>query len=235
MHWRSLRKVCLSGNEKWLVKLSSAVNSEDVAAIDTCCHRGCWLTNVVNSLKKHEISQISLSQNVHPAEVAAEIEFECVIRYHREIETILNTSDVQSIYQNIRNEFNLQNPDISRKAIKSFLQSKFPDIEFHTPKQQNKPQFITFKETRDEAVDHFEEEKIIPKEMKHVYEAASVLRKSILNAPKWIFEETFHDITEEHVPQIVTTFFRWLLAGPKTTINKDQSPCTTDHIKYLDR
>ena len=57
--------------------------------------------------------------------------------------------------------------------------------------------------------------------MKHVYEAASVLRKSILNAPKWIFEGTFDDITEEHVPQIVTTFFRWLLAGPKTTINKE--------------
>ena len=133
----------------------------------------------MNSLKKHERSQIRLSQNVHPAEVAAEIEFECVIRYHREIGTILNTSDVQSIYQNIRNEFNLQNPDISRKAIKSFLKSKFPDTEFHTPKQQNKPQFITFKETGDEAVDNFEEEKIIPKEMKDVYEAASVLREHL--------------------------------------------------------
>ena len=132
----SLRKVCLSGNEEWLVKLSSAVNSEDIVAIDTCYHRGCWLTNVVNSLKKHEGSPIRLSQNVHPAEVAAEIEFQCVIRYHREIGTILNTSDVRSMYQNIRNEFNLQNPDISRKAIKSFFQSKFP--EFHTPKQQNK-------------------------------------------------------------------------------------------------
>ena len=57
--------------------------------------------------------------------------------------------------------------------------------------------------------------------MKDVYEAAFVLRKSILNAPKRIFEGTFDDITEEHVPQIVTTFFRWLLAGRKTTINKE--------------
>ena len=36
----SKKSICLSGNEKWLVKLSSAVNSEDIAAIDTCYHRG---------------------------------------------------------------------------------------------------------------------------------------------------------------------------------------------------
>ena len=57
--------------------------------------------------------------------------------------------------------------------------------------------------------------------MKHVYEAASVLRKSVLNATKWTFEGKFDDISEEHIPQIVTTFFRWLLTGPKTVINKE--------------
>ena len=102
--------VHLSRNEKWIVKLSSAVDSEDVGAIDICYHKRCWLINVVNFLKKDERSQIRSSQN----EVAAEIEFESVIRYHREIGTTLDTCNAQCIYQNIRNEYNLHN--ISRKA-----------------------------------------------------------------------------------------------------------------------
>jgi hypothetical protein len=193
--------VRLCKNEKWRVKLSTAVDLQDVSSIDVCCHNECWLRNVHNVLRSNPA--IQTIQNPREAEIAAEIEFESVIQFHREIGSILNTSNVQSMYENIRKEFNIPNPEASRKVIKTFLESKFPDIQFHTPSQINKPQRISFKEIRDEAVEHLEDENRIPREVKIIFEAASVLRKSILNTSKWTFRGKFDDVTSENIPENV--------------------------------
>ena len=50
--------------------------------------------------------------------------------------------------------------------------------------------------------------------MKALFEAASILRKSIKKCKKWAFTGSFDDATNEHVPTVLYSFFRWVIQGP---------------------
>ena len=67
-----------SKNDKWKVKLSTAVDNKDATAIDVSYHRPCWRTNVFHALRQNlEVVETKSLNTV--AEVAAEIEFSSAI------------------------------------------------------------------------------------------------------------------------------------------------------------
>ena len=75
------RAVELTGNDKFMVRLSAAMNPSDAHAMDVMYHITCWAENVTNVLRK-EVVQVE-SQQTHcatVASVATEIEFKnCII------------------------------------------------------------------------------------------------------------------------------------------------------------
>ena len=60
------------------------------------------------------------------------------------------------------------------------------------------------------------------KNIECIFLAAKILRKAILDAPKWEFNGTFSDFNDSHMPLELTNFFRWLLVGPSTTLKSNE-------------
>ena len=59
------------GDEKLLLKLSTAVDSKDGHAIDIKYHKNCWAKYAANVLRKPSAP----TSNLHASEIAAKIEF----------------------------------------------------------------------------------------------------------------------------------------------------------------
>ncbi|KAJ7394878.1 hypothetical protein OS493_000713 [Desmophyllum pertusum] len=69
--------------------------------------------------------------------------------------------------------------DVSRRSLKTLLQSEIPDIEFHKPKKVNEPDRISIKDTRDAAIQIVEDMKnVCNDQMKGLYDAAANAQES---------------------------------------------------------
>ena len=67
------RAVTASANEKLMIKLSSAVDNRDAAAIDVKYHKVCWRDNVFHLLRKETRTEEKSDELV--SEISANIEF----------------------------------------------------------------------------------------------------------------------------------------------------------------
>lgn len=113
-------------------------------------------------------------------------------------------------------------PHALEKTLKNLLLRKFPSIEFHKPKRMNQAERVTMKVTRYTAIQIVEEN--VPDwdtEMKYLYRAASLLRRTIKKVKPWSFTGSLSDINEDHLPAHLYSFYRWLLQGPNTTLSND--------------
>ena len=208
-----------SGNDKLRVKLSTAVDANDAHAIDIKYHKNCWLNNVTNVLRKPSSSSAESSTNV-VSEIAGKIEFLVMTEMALSEGQIITMSELQNAFEGILEANNVSHPTCSRKVLKQLLQNEIPEIEFHKPKRVNEAERVTIKKSRDAAIQLSETvNTACAEEMKILYDAAGILRKSINKCKKWVFTGSLDDICSDNIPEELYSFFRWVIQGPKTDLS----------------
>ena len=185
------RAVAMAGNKRLQVKLNTAIAANNAHAIDVKYHRNCWLTNVTNVLRKPTSSVESTPSFVY--EIAAKIEFLAMTELTLRNGEIIYISDLQSAYELVREENNVDSTSVQKKALKQLLLNELSPygIEFHRPKHANEPELVSLKKARDNAIRNAKQQADIEDDdVKVLFEAASVLRKAIKNCKKWEFTGT---------------------------------------------
>ena len=95
-----------------------------------------------------------------------------------------------------------------RKAFKQLLLREIPEIEFHAPKRVNESERVSVK-TRDEAIQMTEDQTAnVDSDMKTLFDAATIISKSITNCRKWKFTGSLENLSDENVPGELFNFYR---------------------------
>ena len=210
-----------SGNERLYVKLCTSIDTEDAHAIDIRYHKRCWATHVTNIY--HKGKELPYSKQFSADELGAQIEFVSLVESTLLDGNVVSISALQEVYEDILSANNVVKPFCSRKKLKELLECEIPQVEFHKSKRVNEAERVTLKSTRDAAVQVMEENSDNSEvDMNALYNAASILRKSIRKAEKWTFEGSLTDVTSKHLPKELYCFFRWVLQGPRTTLSTDK-------------
>ena len=133
---------------------------------------------------------------------------------------IMNMSQLQAAYDTISQENNVKAKTCSRKAIKKLIQAEIEDVEFHKPKRVNESERVTIKESRDVAIQLSENaNENCTSNMKTLYDAAVLLRKSINNCKKWVFTGSLETLSKDNCPEELYCFYRWIIQGPNVTLS----------------
>ena len=193
--------VLLSNNDKWKVKLSTAINPEDAHAVDVKYHKPCWNKYVyrINPTSADTTSEMQCAID----DLAAEAEFIGAASMSLKGGSINSLSELEKMNNQIRKSNNLQ--PSSRWKVKQLLLGNISDIEFHKPKQKNASLNVSIKATRDNAISHMD---TAPTDMNNIFQAAALLRNKIQKSEKWTFSGSLSDITERHVPKELCWFFQ---------------------------
>ncbi|RXM92640.1 hypothetical protein EOD39_19920 [Acipenser ruthenus] len=194
-----------SGNEKLHAKLCTSINPEDAHAIDIKYHKRCWAMHVTNV--RLRAMNPSPSKPSAADELAGEVEFLSLVEGTLLDGNIVSMSILQEAYISILSASNVVNRECSRIKLKQLKQTEIPDVEFH------KPTHVQLVEESNVDSDT---------DMKGLYNAASVLRKAISKAIKWTFGGSLTNVTDEHLPKVLYSFYRWVLQRPNTTLSTDK-------------
>ena len=179
----------LSDNQKLPVKFNTAVASNDAHSIDIKYHKNCWLNSVTNILYKLLGSLLEWP--------VAKIEFLTLTDITLRDGKIVPISQLQDAYKEILNANNIANETMNRRALKQLLQNEIADIEFHRAKRVNELERVSIKKGRDRATQQTEDQDDTKNyEMKMLYDAAALIRKSIRKCKKWVFNGSFDNITD---------------------------------------
>jgi hypothetical protein len=105
----------------------------------------------------------------------------------------------------------------SRKQIKKLLEEELENVGvfFSTPKRVNEPQRVSLKATAGVSLaiaeDAYEN---LDKDMKTIFDAARILRASVMKHGKWTFSGSLKEVNmEEVIPKQVYHFFKWCIHG----------------------
>ena len=112
---------------------------------------------------------------------------------------------------NNASENGCERPDISRKKLKDLIMEEIPNVEFCKPRKVNESEravsrdfAIAEAETRDESLSD---------ELKTLFDAAKILRKSVIDSEKWEFTGDLTNANEKHVQNKLLHFFSWFIRG----------------------
>ena len=203
----------MSGNDKLAIKLNTAIAPDDAHSIDIKYHKNCWAIHVSHVLRR-ETSQSS-SEKV-AGEIAAQIEFLTMTEMTLSSGKVATMSELQDAFESILESNNVENSRVGRKALKQLLLREIPEIEFHAPKRVNESERVSIKKTRDQAIQMAEDQTaIIDSDMKTLFDAAAIIRKSITKCRKWEFTGSLKNLPDENVPAELFSFHRWIIQGPK--------------------
>lgn len=207
-----------SENDSFRVRLSTAINPSDAHAIDVRYHMYCWSKYVVNVLRKTDSSE---GHEIAEADYAAEIEFINLIENLLSDGSILNMNSLVKTYRNIRVANGVKEPDVSKKKLKQLILERIPNVVFSKPLQANESERISLPTTKDKAIAMMEEMQE-RNEMEEIFSVAKRLRSLIISSDSWRFKGSLQD--QDHlVPSALYIFFRWLIVGPSTIIENEET------------
>ena len=96
---------------------------------------------------------------------------------------IATMSELQAAFESMLDAHNVLYLTCNRKAVKQLLQAEIPGIEFHKAKRVNESDRVSIKKIRDSAIQLAEDNSAdVDTNMKTLFDAATILRKSIKNA-----------------------------------------------------
>ena len=209
-----------SCNETLKVKLNTSLVPEDAHAIDIRYHLKCWAKHVLSVNRNPSSSD--MPKQYEADETAAEVEFISLVEHELHNGKRPDMSSLEESYNEILSGNNVKSPVCDHKKLKQILQNGISDVEFRA-QSSSEVDCVILKQTKESTLKYKEDPDVdINNEMKILYNAASILRKAIGNAEKWKFSGSFSDVSEEHVPQQLYSFFRLVLQGPKTCLSSDK-------------
>lgn len=142
-------------------------------------------------------------------EITAQIEFLTMTERTLRSGKVATMSELQYAFESILESNNVENPRGGRKALKELLLQEIPEIEFHAPKHVNESERVSIKKTRDEAIQMAEDQTAnIASDMKNLFDAAAIIRKSITICRKWKFTGSLKNLPDEKVPAELFSFYR---------------------------
>ena len=200
----------LSKNNKLLVRINASPNPSDAHAMDVLYHKKCWLKNVTNVIKSNRRSNV---QNIADRErrIATAISF---LEGGLMDGKVLGMEIVESWFANIASKNGLEDARMCRKKLKQMILIEIPDVEFCKPKRVNEAERILIKKTSDAAISQAESSGGQPEASKRaIFEAAKLLRKSVLQCNQWEFCGSLTDLTSDHLPTNLILFSNGLSVG----------------------
>ena len=204
-----------SGNDKLRVKLSTAVHANDATSIDIKYHKNCWLNNVTNVLRKSVSPSVASRSTNVVSKIAGKIEFLVMTEMALKEGKVLIMSQLQEAFKSTLEANNVVHPSCSRKVLKQLLQHEVPEMEFHKPKRVKEAEIVSINKTRDAVIQLSEAVKTNgTEEMKTLYDAAALLRKSINKYKKWVFAGSLEDACSDNIQEELYSFCRWIIQGP---------------------
>jgi hypothetical protein len=166
--------------------------------------------------------------------IASEIEFISMLEELLMQGQIISVSSLQKTYISIRSANNVSNPDCSKKSLKKLIETKIGDVGFHQPSKRNESERVSVKQARGAAMQLAEN--IAAKsqtEMKTLFEAALILRKTISKCEKWNFTGSLSDADSRHIPSELYCFFRWVLQGENASSSEKKNSTVNQNAKKL--
>ena len=195
------------------MRLSDCTAPGDAHARDIKYHKQCWNKYVVNVLRPKYQSKRETS-SIH--ERAADVEFISSLSSFLHEGNVTTMTDIENIFRIIAVNNGVDESQIkSRKQIKKLLEEELESVGviFSKPKRVNEPQRVSLKATADVSLaiaeDAYED---LDKDMKILFDAARILRASVMKLGKWTFSGSLKKVDmEEVIPKQVYHFFKWCI------------------------
>ena len=78
-----------------------------------------------------------------------------------------------------------------------------------------------------------EQTAIIDSDMKTLFDAAAIIRKSITKCRKWKFTGSLKNLPDENVPAELFSFHRWIIQGPKHELSAGKKCEEVYNLQWL--
>ena len=205
-----------SENDNFRVRLSIAINPLDAHAIDVRYHMKCWSKHIENVLRRTDSDE---AHEIAEADYAAEIEFISLIETLLSDGSILKMNSLVKTYQNIRVANGVNKPDVSKKKTKQIILGRIPNVVFSKPPQANESERISLPATKDKAIAIMEEMQE-RSGIEEIFSVAKRQRSIIISSDSWRFKGS---LQHSLVPRTLYIFFRWLIVGPSTVIENEET------------
>ncbi|KAL8597167.1 hypothetical protein ACOMHN_050503 [Nucella lapillus] len=224
-----------SRNHALKTRLSTSISEEDAHAIDVRYHKDCWRTHVFHVLREPSAGMGTSTSQGTVLQRACLLELLNLIDVETENQAYLSMDDIETRYVNMLGSETLENhvPAFNRKWLKERILTDLPHLKSIRQKDRRKSAVIYSPEACDEEMVHDamtadDDEK----NMKTIYKAAQVIRKSIATFKKPDPETNtirvssdIHDVSAE-----LYTLIRWIMVGPAEKLETEHRTSVVDRV-----
>ena len=194
----------MSGNDKLLVKLNTSVAPHDAHLIDKKDHKNCWAIHVSHILPKETLES---SSEKLAGEIGTQIEFLTMTEITLRSGKVATMFQLQHAFQSKVEPNNVENLRGRQKAFKQLLLREITEMEFHVSKRVNESERVSIKRTRDQVIDMAEDQTTnIDTTMKTLFDATTIIRKSITKCRKWKFTGSLKNLPDKNIPAELSSF-----------------------------
>ena len=178
-------------DQSLFIKLNSVPDAADAVANDVQYHLTCWVT-IKRKASKTSVSEIEIQEIDDVNKVVADIEIvnivKCAIN-NSETKVFLDMNSVNTTYNNLLGKSTEEHGN-HKRYLKQLLVEKIINIVFARPKSRREAEIICSKTSHVEAMENYRNS---PDKFNELFDAASLVRKDILNNQTWNFTGNFED------------------------------------------
>jgi hypothetical protein len=200
-------------DQSFFLRLNTIPNADDAIANDVEYHRLCWgrAQCQISSTAK-DLHDIQNFDNID--RVLADIEIVHMVQnlLNESPDTVLDMKNINLTYNDMIDQ---SPPKSCKRYIKDLLEENVKEIVFVRPPARNQAERVCSSHSQRAAV-----EKMFTNSWDHytnVYEAATMVRKDILQADKWKFAGSFKGF---EIPQSLKTLLHWIICGPRSNFDE---------------
>ena len=196
-------------DESLFVRLNNIATCADAIANDVKYQLNCWVS-IQRSVMKLTSDEIPELDNLD--HVIADIEIIDLVKNNSSGDDgdMMNINNINKTYNNLLgNEqgFNC------KRYLKTFLKDNIPGLVFSRPPCRRSSEIPCCSSLQGKAVDALNNS---PDDYKFIFQAASLVRKDVLQRRDWSFSG---DYSGFDIPNSLQTLLRWIIVGPKTSID----------------
>ena len=196
-------------DESLFIWLNNIATCTDAIANDVKYHLKCWVSiqRSVMKLTSHEILELDNLDRV-----IADVEIIDLVKNNSSGNDgdMMNMNNINKTYNNLlSNEqgFNC------KRYLKTLLRDNIPELVFSRPPCQRSSEIPYCSSLQVKAVDALNNS---PDDYKFIFQSASLICKEVLQRQDWRFSG---DYSGFDIPNSLQTLLRWIIVGPKTSID----------------
>ena len=205
-------------NAELKVRLNTAINTTDARAVDVKYHLACYVKHVQRA-KSSPGNEPGNGSNKETLIKSAELELLAAVDVQIRSGAVLTTEDIENAYHALLEEYGIQEKTgrrFSRRYLKDMVLSKLHHAASVPQDNPNKPHLIKSNIIDKEILtDALELNALKENELKLVFQAAKIIRNSILKFREE--RDSMHEFglvsKEEDVPSELFAMLKWIIGG----------------------